>query len=85
MTQADGEHWWDEDDHDLLTFNESGARLRKEIELVAAELAESPTPERQARLDGLTAAYERNTRRAADSPGEKGFLDYRPPARTARR
>jgi len=82
---VEAEHWWDEDDHDLLTFNESGARLRKEIELVRAELAESATPERQARLDGLTAAYDRNTRKAADSPGEKGFLDYRPRGTEARR
>lgn len=28
---------------------------------------------------------DRNTRKAADSPGEKGFLDYRPPAKAARR
>jgi hypothetical protein len=85
VTQADGEHWWDEDDHDLLTFNESGARLRKEIELVRAELAEYPTPALQARLEGLTEAHERNTRTAADNPGEKGFLDYRPRGAEARR
>ena len=73
----------DEDDHDLLTFAESGIRLREEISLAEAELRQSPDAERraalQARLNVLTDALARNTRRAQATPGEKGFLDYAPP------
>ena len=73
----------DEDDHDLLTFAESGIRLREEISVAEAELRESQTAERraalQARLSALTDALARNTRQADASPGEKGFLDYAPP------
>ena len=72
----------DEDDHDLLTFAESGIRLREEIALAEAELRQSPDAERRAalevRLKGLTEALARNTRHAAANPGEKGFLDYAP-------
>jgi hypothetical protein len=72
----------DEDDHDLLTFAESGIRLREEISLAEAELRESQTAERRAalraRLSALTDALARNTRQADANPGEKGFLDYAP-------
>jgi hypothetical protein len=73
----------DEDDHDLLTFAESGVRLREEIALAEAELRREPDAERraalQARLSSLTEALARNTRHATASPGDKGFLDYEPP------
>ena len=73
----------DEDDHDLLTFAESGIRLREEIALAEAELRQSPDAERraalQARLGALTEALVRNTRHAEAAPGEKGFLNYEPP------
>jgi hypothetical protein len=73
----------DEDDHDLLTFAESGIRLREEIALAEAELRENPDAERaaalKARVKALTGALARNTRQAATKPGEKGFLDYAPP------
>ena len=73
----------DEDDHDLLTFAESGIRLREEIALAEAALGREPDAERRAalqgRLNALTAALARNTRHAASSPGERGFLDYEPP------
>jgi hypothetical protein len=73
----------DEDDHDLLTFAESGIRLREEISLAEAELRQSQDPEQraalQARLSTLTGALSRNTRHAEAAPGEKGFLDYAPP------
>ena len=73
----------DEDDHDLLTFAESGIRLREEISLAEAQLAQSPAAERrgalEARLNALTEALVRNTRHAQATPGEKGFLDYAPP------
>ena len=73
----------DEDDHDLLTFAESGIRLREEISLAEAELRQEPDAERraalQARLSSLTEALARNTRHAKANPGDKGFLDYAPP------
>jgi hypothetical protein len=73
----------DEDDHDLLTFNESAIRLREEIALTEAALGDGQAPSRraalEARLSALTDALERNTRQAGDNPGEKGFLDYVPP------
>jgi hypothetical protein len=73
----------DEDDHDLLTFSESGIRLREEISLTKAALRACSGADRrdalQARLSALTDALARNTRQADASPGEKGFLDYAPP------
>ena len=82
----------DEDDHDLLTFNESAIRLREEIEATEAALRENPSAERraalEARLAALTGALERNTRQADAKPGETGFLNYvaaaAGPARTER-
>jgi hypothetical protein len=73
----------DEDDHDLLTFAESGIRLREEIARAEAELRQCQDAKRrpalQARLTALTAALARNARQARTSPGEKGFLGYAPP------
>jgi hypothetical protein len=74
----------DEDDHDLLTFSESAIRLREEIALTEAALAEAarregPTEALQARLAALTDALARNTRQADTAPGETGFLGYVPP------
>jgi hypothetical protein len=86
VSEADGDDALvrDEDDHDLLTFAESGIRLREEIALTEAALRESRTAEQraaaQARLDILAQALERNSRQATDNPGDKGFLDYRPPS-----
>jgi hypothetical protein len=80
---VEGDQVRDEDDHDLLTFAESGIRLREEISLAEAELEREPDAERraalQARLSSLAGALARNTRHAAASPGDKGFLDYAPP------
>ena len=71
-----------EDDHDLLTFAESGIRIREEIAATEAALREEPAAERrealQARLKVLTDALTRNTRQAEAYPGEKGFLGYVP-------
>jgi hypothetical protein len=71
-----------EDDHDLLTFGESAARLREEIALTEAALREDPAPERRAalsaRLGALNDALRRNARHAGATPGETGFLGYRP-------
>jgi hypothetical protein len=81
----------DEDDHDLLTFSESAIRLREEIALTEAALAEAalrerPTEALRARLAALTDALARNTRQADTAPGETGFLGYAPrkPARSDR-
>jgi hypothetical protein len=75
----------DEDDHDLLTFNESAIRLREEIAATEAALRENPPAERratlEARLTALAGALERNTRQADARPGETGFLNYVPPRR----
>ena len=76
----------DEDDHDLLTFNESAIRLREEIAATEAALGENPPAERraalEARLAALAGALERNTRQAGKTPGETGFLSYAPPRRS---
>jgi hypothetical protein len=76
----------DEDDHDLLTFNESAIRLREEIAATEAALRENPPAERratlEARLTALAGALERNTRQADAKPGETGFLNYAPPRRS---
>jgi hypothetical protein len=75
----------DEDDHDLLTFNESAIRLREEIAATEAALREDLPAERratlEARLAALSGALERNTRQADAKPGETGFLNYVPPGR----
>jgi len=72
----------DEDDHDLLTFNESAIRLREEIEAIEAALREDPPADRRAvlqtRLAALADALKRNTRQADANPGETGFLNYAP-------
>jgi len=72
----------DEEDHDLLTFNESAIRLREEIEATQAALREELPAERrtvlQTRLTALTDALKRNTRQADANPGETGFLNYAP-------
>jgi hypothetical protein len=75
----------DEEDHDLLTFNESAIRLREEIDATEAALREDLPAERRAvlqtRLAALTDALKRNTRQAGANPGETGFLNYVPPRR----
>ena len=75
----------DEEDHDLLTFNESAIRLRDEITATEAALREDPPASRrtalEARLAALADALERNTRQADAKPGETGFLNYVPPRR----
>lgn len=73
-----------DEDHDLLTFEESGIRLNEEIEAVRASLAAAAGSEAvslQKRLDALLVALERNTQHAGDKPGEAGFLNYQPDAR----
>jgi hypothetical protein len=82
--ETDGPYW-DEDDHDLLTFHESGVRLRKEIAIAETNLAESKSAEERvilyARLAALREAQERSSKNEAEHPGETGFLSYEPPAK----
>jgi hypothetical protein len=75
----------DDDDHDLLTFLETGIRLRKELEQAQRDLQAGASPAAQARVDALTDALARCEQTSVDLPGEQGFLSYRPPARAASR
>lgn len=72
----------EDEDHDLLTFNESGVRLTKEIAATEAAIrGTSNSQERTAleeRLAALRDALARNSRRAEATPGETGFLTYSP-------
>ncbi len=78
-----------EDDHDLLTFDEGGIRLRQAIAETEQALAASPSPETrrllEPRLAGLLDAQQRASRAASAGPGEEGFLQYRPAPRQQRR
>lgn len=72
----------DDEDHDLLTFNEASIRLLEEIERTEGALTTAADGRERAaaelRLGRLREALARNTRRAESTPGETGFLDYRP-------
>jgi hypothetical protein len=71
-----------EEDHDLLTFNEAGARLHEEIARLEQQAREAADPDVAAvlrrRVEMLNEAASRNDRSAAAQPGATGFLDYRP-------
>lgn len=72
----------DDEDHDLLTFIESGVRLNEELAIVRAALAESTGDAHDllaTRLASLEDALDRNSRTAEIAPGETGFLTYAPP------
>jgi hypothetical protein len=88
-----GEHQADavvreiEEDHDLLTYNEAGARLAEEIQRLEAEARELDAAGRSAeaqaarqRAEALGVAAERNSRRAQHDTNARGFLEYRPGA-----
>jgi hypothetical protein len=70
----------DEEDYDLLTYTEAGLRLREEIAKETALLAASPTADRS-RLDALTEALERNSRRAVNDQNFEKFFGYPASAR----
>ncbi|MCD4533058.1 hypothetical protein LRP67_03055 [Nocardioides sp. cx-169] len=78
-------HGADEDDHDLLTFNESGTRLQQEVRAIEDAVAQCADPDERSRLEtrrsALQAALERISQDAEARPGETGFLNYRPPSR----
>jgi hypothetical protein len=74
-----------EEDHDLLTYNEAGARLAEEIQRLESEarrLEASGDAEQAGRVRDratqLSSAAERNGQRAKDDTGARGFLEYRP-------
>ena len=81
-----------EEDHDLLTYNEAGARLIEEanrLEAVAADLAGSTEATAAAarteagdRAAALRQAAQRNSRLAETDTGARGFLTYRPAGRS---
>jgi hypothetical protein len=79
----------EDEDYDLLTFDEAGVRLAEEIERERARLAEferaGDDPERphaaeasRLRLEDLRAAAQRNGRRALDADGFEKLFGYRP-------
>jgi hypothetical protein len=51
--RGEGDLARDEDDHDLLTFSESGIRLREEISLTEAGRGARTGGARQARREGV--------------------------------
>lgn len=72
----------EEEDHDLLTYNESGARIAEEIKGVRAALESAPEEQRAAlelRLRQLGEAAERNTHWAASDTNAASFLAYKGP------
>jgi hypothetical protein len=73
----------DEDDHDLLTFNEAGERLRIEIAEARAlveklEASEDPAAlsRARARLDALLEATDRNTAQPINDANFAKFFGY---------
>jgi len=72
----------EEEDHDLLTYNESSARLAEEIKFVQDALENASGDERatfEHRLRQLTEAAGRNTHWSASDTNASSFLAYRGP------
>jgi hypothetical protein len=88
MTQAPGEaavERPDEDDYDLLTFGEAGARLQIEIRAVRAEMAAleqaSPVDDAalagaRARLEALNDGARRNAAQPINDENFEKFFGY---------
>jgi hypothetical protein len=75
----------DEDDHDLLTFGEAGARLHSEVEamrerlraLTEADPVDGPAlAAARARLAALEEGYRRNTAQAINDENFERFFGY---------
>lgn len=73
----------DDDDHDLLTFNEVGERLRVEIAQLASQVAELRDADRPeelakatARLTALRAAARRNAVDPINDANFEKFFGY---------
>ena len=77
----------DDDDHDLLTYGEAGARLHEEIEsqqqhLARLQAAGAPgVEEAEKRLKLLLGAAERNARQPINDENFERFFGYRGTAR----
>lgn len=72
----------EDDDHDLLTFDESRVRLQDEIATLEARIeteGEQDAASLAQRLDQLRGAMARIQATAEAKPGETGFLTYTPP------
>jgi hypothetical protein len=74
----------DEDDHDLLTYGEAGARLEAEVGMqrdrVSALTAAGPSDELDqatARLTALEEAAERNRRQPINDDNFERFFGYK--------
>jgi hypothetical protein len=79
----------DEDDYDLLTFNEAGIRLAEQIAEVEAALSaavgdEGDTARLRTRLHDLREARDRNSPRRLDPGAFKDFFGYEPGRRDRR-
>jgi len=72
----------EEEDHDLLTYNESSARLAEEIKTVRDALEKATGADRarlERRLRQLDEAAGRNTHWSAVDTNASSFLAYRGP------
>jgi hypothetical protein len=79
----------DEDDYDLLTFNEAGIRLAEQIAEVEAALSaavgdEADNARLRTRLEDLREARDRNSPRRLDPGAFKDFFGYEPGRRGTR-
>jgi hypothetical protein len=78
----------EDDDYDLLTFGEAGARLAEEIakgnrtlrELTEANASEDELATTRARIADLEAAVERQKAAALDTTDFQRFFGYDPKA-----
>jgi len=74
-----------EEDHDLLTYNEAGARLAEEVQRLEREADDLDAAGRseqaaavRGRASALREAATRNGRLAKNDVNARGFLEYRP-------
>ena len=74
-----------EEDHDLLTYNEAGARLAEEVQRLDREADDLDAAGRseqaaavRGRASALREAATRNGRLAKNDVNARGFLEYRP-------
>jgi hypothetical protein len=85
MAELDSEARPEDDDYDLLTFGEAGARLVEEIrrqeqrivELTESTASEADLTKAQHRLELLQAAQIRNKKPTLEELRNSGFFDSR--------
>jgi hypothetical protein len=83
----------EEDDHDLLTFGEAGARLQEEMQALRRSIAELESrsgeaegvtedlQKARARLEAVEVAAARNARQTINDDNFEKFFGYRGTAR----